>query len=110
MGNESSGTDDKPAQPTHDERWQYETDTTGDLHVTSDFGEVHIQQHAEGSIETFSVVGTRVPLAVRVGDSRDDGDYIAATAQLTADQCERLARDLEEQAAAAREAEVAEDA
>lgn len=105
----ADGTDDRPSQPTHDDRLRYETDTTGDVHFNTDMGEIHFQTGPEDTIETFPVTGTHVPVTVRAGDTCNDGDYITATAQLTADQCERLARHLEELAAAAREAEEAAD-
>lgn len=103
-GQETSGINDQQAlQPDAEERWRYEADAHGAVELSTTLSDISIEAGEVGAIETFPVTRRGVPVTVFVGE--EDGDHLVATANLNADQCEQVARDLEEQAAALREAQ-----
>jgi len=104
--------DEEPPDEQHtdeDDRWSYEVDADGMIRIGNDSMGIGADiDRLPGRLETYPVRDDGlVPVTVVVGDDTVTGSnsFVATSAYITADQAEAFARDLFEQAAAAREHE-----
>jgi hypothetical protein len=104
-GADEKAPEDRDAQST-DDRWKYHS-PDGDAFVYTEGGIVGAAADVRGiesKVETYALNGKEtVNLSIILGGDDTDSDMISTGIELTPEQTEALARDLFEQATAARE-------